>query len=82
MLPLLERGREALRTYIRALPDGEGPIGGARSIGRSIDIVTHDDFCKHAALVMRHVIHNRSPTHILCADGALCALIESRPTSW
>lgn len=82
MLPLIERGRDALRTYIATLPPDAQPLGGPRSVGSSIDVVTHADFVANPALCLRYVVQNSAPTHVLCEDGALCALIAKRTSTW
>jgi len=77
MMPLFERGREALRLKLCELPARDRPIGGM-----NIDVVTYDDFVTQAALILRHVVVNGAATHILCQDGSLVALIERRIGNW
>lgn len=77
MRPLLDRGRAALRARFDTVPLLLRPIGG-----ESIAVVTEADFCTAPALVLSYVVMTRSATHVLCASGHLCALIEYLPEKW
>lgn len=70
MLPLLERGTEALRLKFANVPLADRPIG------LTVDVVTEFDFIRYPALVLAHVCRNGTSTHILCASGVLCSLLE------
>ncbi len=74
MVPLLHRGREALRRHIAALPVEAQPMGGTEA-ARSVFVVTAEDFARHPLLCLRHAVVNGAPTHILCEGGELCALL-------
>lgn len=77
MVPLLERGTEALRAKLATMPskyDARAAIG--------IDVVTEEDFATEARLILRHVVHHGTPTHILCSNGSLCALLERLAPKW
>lgn len=82
MVPLLERGDEALRAHIASLPASSGPIVGT-GIG-VLYVVTEEDFAAHALLCLRFVTSEaaRKPMHILCANGAICALLEQLSARW
>lgn len=82
MEPLLARGRAALRVYIESLPMEGRPLGGPRSVETSINILTFADFCSNPALCFYYVVRNRSPTHILCEDGRICAIFAKHTTTW
>lgn len=79
MVPLLERGRIAYRKHTlerqNVSPDDRDMLVGT---GRSIDVVTYEDFLENTSLVLHHVVSNGHPTHILCENGAICSLIERR----
>lgn len=77
MQPLLKRGRQALFAYLRTFPKERRPIGGGQ-----IHVVTRSDFVANADLCLSHVELNGTPTHVLCANGALCVLIEKREQNW
>lgn len=82
MEPVLERGREALKAYIRALPPRSQPMGGDRSVEKSMAIVTYEDFVANPALCLRYVVQNKASTHILCEDGHLCALFAKHTSTF
>lgn len=77
MHPLFERGREALRAYVSALPNEARPLGGPGAVD-SIRVVCLDDFVAHARLCVRNVVANGVLTHVLCEEGHLCAILERR----
>lgn len=78
MLPLLDRGREALHAHLASLPAVARPM----VVGNSLSVVTEADYVANAILLLRHVCRNGAPTHILCTDGHLCALLEHLPEKW
>lgn len=82
MVPLLERGDEALRAHIASLPASAGPVLGS-GLG-VLHVVTEEDFAANAMLCLRFVTSEaaRKPMHILCANGALCALLEQLSARW
>lgn len=75
MVPLLERGEEALRRELATRPAQSRPQG-------SVDLVTQSDFAQHAILCLRHVQRNAPSLHILCDDGASVALLQCLTGKW
>ncbi len=73
IMPLLERGSEALKTRYASIPKKDRPIG------LSIAVVTEEDFVRNSRLILRHVCASGTSTHILCESGVLCLLIERLP---
>lgn len=71
MVPLFERGREALRQYVLTLRPGDRP-----ALAQQMEVVTYEDFVKETELVFRHCVHNGATVHVLCESGALCLLLE------
>lgn len=83
MAPLFDRGLAALRAYTESRPHVDDLHRDMLlTTAAGLDVVTHADFIANAALVLRHVIHNGAPTHVLCDNGAMCALIERRAGTW
>ena len=83
MMPLLDRGREALRAYTNAQPFADDIRRKmVLSALDTIHVVTHQDFVESAALVLRHVVKNGTPTHILLENGSLVAVVERRIGTW
>lgn len=82
MLPLLERGREALLVYIRSRNIEERRRQVLLSTATTISVVTHADYVANAALCLRHVEHNGVSTHILNENGALCVVLAQRIEDW
>jgi hypothetical protein len=86
MVPILERGTEALRFYIVSIPLIELGDEVRRQLllttSRSLHVVTHSDFIDQPALCLEHVVINDIPLHILCPNGSLYALVEKRHSTW
>lgn len=75
MVPLLERGREALRLKYAHLPRGDA----RRPIGLTVDVVTEEDFLANASLTLRYICTNLTQVRIICSYGDLCVRIEHLP---
>jgi hypothetical protein len=75
MIPLLERGTEALRAKFAHLAKEDRPIG------LSVEVVLEADFVAYPALVLQHVCKNVPACHVLCADDSFCLLIGRYPGS-
>jgi hypothetical protein len=75
MKPLVEKGLAAYQRIIMRLPERERPIG----VTASLTIIREDDFVKHAALCLRHVLFNGKTLYVLCKDdNQLCAVLAHR----
>jgi hypothetical protein len=80
MIPLFERGTIALTEYYTKLRPDERPTGTPAQAARMVrGIVTREDFVKHADLCFDHVTINAAVIHVLCAHGAICAVLDKRP---